>query len=142
MYALLQIARWRLGEWMIHWEKPPSRLRLDWMVAVPSRASRPRVVAPYGSWKSPITAEALVTDAVGLDQITADGDVTYWIESRPSEEGRNVIVRRDAHGKIADVTPQPFNARTRVHEYGGRSYTVHGDTIYFANFADQRVYRV
>ena len=51
-------------------------------------------------------------------------------------------MRRDAQGKIADVTPQPFNARTRVHEYGGRSYAVHGDTIYFANFADQRVYRV
>jgi dipeptidyl aminopeptidase/acylaminoacyl peptidase len=109
---------------------------------VPSRASRPRVVAPYGSWKSPITAEALVTNAVGLDQITLDGDVTYWIESRPSEGGRSVIVRRDARGKLADVTPQPFNARTRVHEYGGRSYTIHGDTIYFANFADQRVYRV
>ena len=51
-------------------------------------------------------------------------------------------MQRDAQGKTADMTPQPFNARTRVHEYGGRSYAVHGDTIYFANFADQRVYRV
>jgi dipeptidyl aminopeptidase/acylaminoacyl peptidase len=107
-----------------------------------SRPSRARIVAPYGSWKSPITAETLVSDTVTLDQITLDGDVTYWIEMRPTEGGRSVIVRRDARGSCFDVTPQPFNARTRVHEYGGRSYTVYGDTVYFANFADQRVYQV
>jgi dipeptidyl aminopeptidase/acylaminoacyl peptidase len=112
------------------------------MTIVPAHASRARTVAPYGSWKSPITAESLVANAVGLEQITLDGDVTYWIELRPSEGGRSVIVRRDAQGKTADITPQPFNARTRVHEYGGRSYAVHGDTIYFANFADQRICRV
>ena len=109
---------------------------------MPSHAPRAQIVAPYGSWKSPITAETLVADAVTLDQITLDGDVTYWIEARPTEGGRNVIVRRDSHGNCADVTPQHFNARTRVHEYGGRSYTVHGEAVYFANFADQRVYRV
>jgi dipeptidyl aminopeptidase/acylaminoacyl peptidase len=112
------------------------------MIIVPAHASRARIIAPYGSWKSPITAKSLVTNAVGLEQITLDGDVTYWVESRPGESGRSVIVRRDAEGKITDVTPHPFNARTRVHEYGGRSYAVHGETIYFANFADQRVYRV
>jgi dipeptidyl aminopeptidase/acylaminoacyl peptidase len=109
---------------------------------VPSHVSRAHVVAPYGSWKSPITAKSLVANAVGLDQIAISGPATYWVESRPSEGGRSVVVQRDAYGKIADVTPQPFNARTRVHEYGGRSYAVHRDTIYFANFADQRVYRV
>ncbi|HEY7095066.1 MAG TPA: S9 family peptidase [Ktedonobacterales bacterium] len=109
---------------------------------MPAHASRARTVAPYGSWKSPITAESLVASAVGLEQIALDGEVTYWIEQRPSEGGRSVIVRRDAQGKTADITPQPFNARTRVHEYGGRSYAVHGETVYFANFADQRVYRV
>ena len=109
---------------------------------MPAHARRTRTVAPYGSWKSPITAESLVASAVALEQITLDGDVTYWVESRPSEGGRSVIVRRDAQGKAGDMTPQPSNARTRVHEYGGRSYAVSGDTIYFANFADQRVYRV
>jgi dipeptidyl aminopeptidase/acylaminoacyl peptidase len=109
---------------------------------VPTHARRARTVAPYGAWKSPITAKTLVANAVTLDQITVDGDATYWVESRPSEGGRSVIVRRDAHGKIADMTPQPFNARTRVHEYGGRSYAVSGETLYFVNFADQRVYRV
>ncbi|HEX3270144.1 MAG TPA: S9 family peptidase, partial [Ktedonobacterales bacterium] len=109
---------------------------------MPAHVRRARTVAPYGSWKSPITAESLVANAVGLEQITLDGDVTYWVELRPGEGGRSVIVRRDAQGKTADITPQPFNARTRVHEYGGRSYAVHGDTVYFANFADQRIYRV
>ena len=88
--------------------------------------------------------EARLMDAHRYDEWLAlwDDDATYWVESRHSEGGRSVVVRRDAHGKVADVTPQPFNARTRVHEYGGRSYTVSGDTIYFANYADQRVYRV
>jgi dipeptidyl aminopeptidase/acylaminoacyl peptidase len=109
---------------------------------MPARVARSRAIAPYGSWKSPVSAKSLVANAVALDQIALDGDVTYWVESRPSEGGRSVVVRRDARGKTTDVTPQPFNARTRVHEYGGRSYVVSGETAYFANFADQRVYRV
>ena len=41
----------------------------------------------------------------------------------------------------ADVTPKAFNVRTRVHEYGGGAYFLHGDTVFFTNFADQRLYR-
>ena len=52
-----------------------------------------------------------------------------------------VVVRRTPDGRISDVTPAGFNVRTRVHEYGGAKYTVHDGTIYFANFADQRLYR-
>jgi dipeptidyl aminopeptidase/acylaminoacyl peptidase len=69
-----------------------------------------------------------------------DGQAIYWIEMRPTEGGRNVIVKRDSDGTISDVTPQPFNARTRVHEYGGGDYTVRGGAVYFSNFADQRLY--
>jgi dipeptidyl aminopeptidase/acylaminoacyl peptidase len=71
-----------------------------------------------------------------------DHGVAYWMESRPGEDGRNVIVCRTADGSMEDVTPPPFNARTRVHEYGGGDFSVHDDTVYFSNFADQRVYRV
>jgi dipeptidyl aminopeptidase/acylaminoacyl peptidase len=100
-----------------------------------------RRVAPYGSWGSPISSDLIVRGVVGLSQVTtADGDV-YWMESRPGEDGRNVIVRRTADGNTEDVTPRPFDARTRVHEYGGGDFAVHGDTVYFANFADQRIYR-
>lgn len=97
--------------------------------------------APYGSWKSPITADLIVAGTIGLGQIAMDGRDVYWAEGRPAEAGRNVIVRWTPDGKIADVTPSPFNARTRVHEYGGGAFTVKEGTIYFSNFANQRLYQ-
>ncbi len=97
--------------------------------------------APYGSWKSPITSDLIIADTIRFGLTALDGEDIYWIEGRPSEGGRNVIVRRSADGTTTDMTPQPFNARTRVHEYGGGDYVVHNGTIYFTNFADQRVYR-
>jgi dipeptidyl aminopeptidase/acylaminoacyl peptidase len=98
-------------------------------------------VAPYGSWKSPITSDLIVTATVGLGQTALDGEDTYWIELRPSEGGRNCVVRRAPDGTTADVTPQGFNARTRVHEYGGGDFAVREGTVYFSNFADHRLYR-
>ena len=77
------------------------------------------IVAPYGSWKSPITAEMLVSDSIHFMEIQLDGTDIYWIEGRPEERGRNVIVKRSADGQTTDMLPEPFNARTRVHEYGG-----------------------
>ena len=97
-------------------------------------------VSPYGSWKSPITSDLIVSGTVGLGQIAIDGDDIYWIEGRPSEAGRSVIVRRTPDGKITDVTPAPFNVRTRAHEYGGSSFVVAGGVVYFSHFADQRIY--
>jgi dipeptidyl aminopeptidase/acylaminoacyl peptidase len=97
-------------------------------------------VAPFGSWKSPITTDLIVSGLIGLTQPLIDGQTIYWIEMRPTEGGRNVIVKRDPDGSISDVTPQPFNARTRVHEYGGGDYTVRDRAVYFSNFADQRLY--
>ena len=98
-------------------------------------------IAPFGAWDSPITAESLTTAAIRLGEIHLDGDDLYWLEGRPEENGRQVIVRRAANGVIADVTPPGFNVRTRVHEYGGGAFTVVGGTVYFANFDDQRLYR-
>jgi dipeptidyl aminopeptidase/acylaminoacyl peptidase len=98
-------------------------------------------VAPYGSWKSPITSDLIVSATVGLGQVALDGADTYWIELRPSEGGRNCVVRRTPDGRLSDVTPQGFNARTRVHEYGGGDFAVREGAVYFSNFADQRVYR-
>ena len=98
-------------------------------------------VAPCGSWKSPITSDLIVQDAVSLGSIQLDGDDVYWVEMRPGEGGRNVIVRRTPEGAAGDVTPAPFNVRTRVHEYGGLCFWVAGGVVWFANYADQRVYR-
>ena len=98
-------------------------------------------ISPYGSWRSPITADVIVAGVIGLGQIQLDGDDIYWVEQRPAEAGRNVVVRRRAGGAIEDVTPPEYNARTRVHEYGGGAFLVHQGTVWFANFKDQRLYR-
>jgi len=95
---------------------------------------------PYGSWKSPITSDSIVGGSIGLSQPLIDGPDVYWVEMRPTEAGRSVIVKRDALGVVNDVTPPPFNARTRVHEYGGGDYTVGDGAAYFSNFSDQRLY--
>jgi dipeptidyl aminopeptidase/acylaminoacyl peptidase len=97
---------------------------------------------PYGSWKSPITAAQIASGAVGLSEVRLDGETVYWIEMRPSEGGRSVVVRRRPDGMVEDCIPQGFNARTRVHEYGGGSYLVAGETLCFSNFSDHRVYRL
>ena len=97
--------------------------------------------APYGSWKSPITTGLIVSGAVGLGQIAIDGADVYWVEMRPSEGGRMVIVRRVADGTAEDVTPAPYSARTRVHEYGGAAFLVADGVVFFSNFNDQRLYR-
>jgi dipeptidyl aminopeptidase/acylaminoacyl peptidase len=98
-------------------------------------------ITPYGAWKSPITSDLIVSEFVGLKEVALDGDEAYWVEARPSEGGRLVVVRRAPDGTIEDVTPQGFNVRTRVHEYGGAAFRVTDGTIYFSNYADQRLYR-
>jgi dipeptidyl aminopeptidase/acylaminoacyl peptidase len=96
---------------------------------------------PYGSWKSPITSDLIVKESIGLGQVKMDGDDIYWIEMRPSEGGRQVIVRQTHDGGADDVIAPGFNARTLVHEYGGGDYIAHNSIVYFSNFADQQLYR-
>ena len=98
-------------------------------------------IAPYGSWKSPITSDLIVAQTTILSDVRIDGDYVYWLEGRPQEQGRNVIVRASPDGVATDITPPGFNVRTRVHEYGGASWLVAGGTCIFSNFADQRLYR-
>ncbi|MEA3328163.1 MAG: S9 family peptidase [Candidatus Omnitrophota bacterium] len=98
-------------------------------------------INPFGSWKSPITSDLIVKQAIGLSGICLDRDNIYWAELRPSEGARNVIVRLSPDGKLTDLIPPPFNARTRVHEYGGGAFAVKDNVVYFSNFSDQRIYR-
>jgi dipeptidyl aminopeptidase/acylaminoacyl peptidase len=98
-------------------------------------------VAPYGSWRSPITTDLITARTIGFGQIAFDGEDIYWSELRPSEQGRTVIVKHNVNHQTQDITPVPFNVRTRVHEYGGSSFLVVDGTVYFSNFADQRLYR-
>lgn len=97
--------------------------------------------APCGSWKSPITSDLIVKESIGLSQPKIQGDDTYWIEMRPAEGGRQVVVWRQPNGQRVDMTAAGFDARTRVHEYGGGDYVVHQGAIYFSNFSDQQIYR-
>jgi dipeptidyl aminopeptidase/acylaminoacyl peptidase len=100
------------------------------------------VVAPYGAWKSPITADLLLAGSVGLGQIALDGDAIYWLEGRPQERGRTAIVRWTPEAGAEDILSAPYNARTSAHEYGGGAYAVHDGIVYFCEFADQRLYRL
>jgi hypothetical protein len=105
-------------------------------------------IAPYGSWASPITSDLIVASSIGLGGVLLDGRDVYWLESRPQEQGRSVIVRCSPDGRQIDITPPvpadrgpAFNVRTRVHEYGGGAYLVSRGVVYFCNDADQRLYR-
>jgi len=112
-------------------------------------------VAPFGTWKSPITAEAIVTASLrlgdvaitsehGFDQNDHGAQHTtryFWLEGRPHEKGRTVLVMRDCDGTVRDLVPHDFNVRTRAHEYGGGAYAVAGETVYFSNDSDGRIYR-
>jgi dipeptidyl aminopeptidase/acylaminoacyl peptidase len=97
--------------------------------------------APYGTWSSPISAGMAASAGVGLAQTMIDDGVVHWIESRPTEGGRAVVVRGDQFTSPQDVTPAGYNVRTTVHEYGGGGYCVHRGSVFFSNFADQRLYR-
>ena len=94
--------------------------------------------SPFGTWPSPITAQVAATQGLRLGAPAVDGSDVYWLEGRPAEGGRNVLVRRARDGTVRELTPPGFNVRTRVHEYGGGGYVVHGGVVVFSNFADQR----
>ena len=97
----------------------------------------------YGAWGSPISTDLLVAGAVGLHEVQGWGEDIWWDEARPEEGGRIQLVRLDGEtGERTVVLPDGFAARTRVHEYGGGAWRVHDDTVYFANWSDQRLYRL
>src|SRR5207249_1977099 len=91
---------------------------------------------PYGSWPSPITAASLVEQAVSIGQVEVDGERVYWLEGRPSEGGRQVVVRWAPGAEAQDAIGSEWSARTIVHEYGGGAYAVAGDTVFFSHFPD------
>ena len=98
-------------------------------------------IAQYGSWQSPVSPELASSIPAYLYETSVDskGNV-YFVEPREKENGRLVIVHLGNDGHAEAILPAGFDARTRVHEYGGGSYVVVGDTIYFANFSDRGIY--
>ncbi|CAN3126341.1 prolyl oligopeptidase family serine peptidase [Mycobacterium sp. smrl_JER01] len=96
----------------------------------------------FGSWATPITSELVVRAAAGLGGVSLHGDAVVWSEQRPEEGGRTQLVRRTGDGRVVDLLPDGVNARTAVHEYGGGAWWVVGETVWFTNWADQRLYTV
>src|SRR5581483_12485500 len=96
--------------------------------------------APYGTWHSPLAAADLASSAIALNYVSILENSPCWVESRPAEGGRSVIVTCAPDGAVKELTPQGCNVRTRVHEYGGMPYALSRDAVYFSNFTDQRVY--
>jgi dipeptidyl aminopeptidase/acylaminoacyl peptidase len=94
-------------------------------------------LAPYGSWRSPITATSIAQGSISLSGPVLTDDGLWWLEGRPVEGGRQVIVHDGC-----DAIPEGFNARTRVHEYGGGAYLVDRGRLFFSNDDDGRVYRI
>ena len=101
-----------------------------------------RSAAPYGSWTSPFPIERLTEGAVFLSEVRGVGGVRWWLEGRPEEGGRQVLVRRDPDGTMTRLTPEGFNARSRVHEYGGAATLVSGDLVLVSDFSTGRLHRV
>src|SRR6218665_2704129 len=106
--------------------------------------SQASTVAPYGAWTSTISAERVAAGATPMSSLMlggSDGSDIFWLAGRAAEAGRNTLLRY--YGVATqEVTPAPFNVRSRVHEYGGGAYTVDGETVYFTHFKDNCVYQM
>jgi dipeptidyl aminopeptidase/acylaminoacyl peptidase len=108
----------------------------------PSRDKAPSAVTPYGLWPSPIDGEQVARQAIAYDAVHTSGEAVYWLETRPSQDGRAVVVRWTDDAGAADAVPARFDVGSRVHEYGGGAYLPAGRTLFACNQGDQRLYRI
>jgi dipeptidyl aminopeptidase/acylaminoacyl peptidase len=107
----------------------------------PNTTNRTRQNAAYGNWPSAITADLIVSDSVSIDEAKQVVGSLYYIERRPHEDGRCVIIKNEG-GTSVDILPKPYSARSRVHEYGGGCYCVFQNLIFFVNDSDQDIYSI
>jgi dipeptidyl aminopeptidase/acylaminoacyl peptidase len=105
-------------------------------------SAAPPVIAPFGSWASPLTAEALSSGRVNFDDLRSVNGRLYWTETQPSAGGISALfsLGPDKPTSATQISPAGINVRTRVHEYGGAPYVIVGDTAYYSEFKDQRLY--
>jgi dipeptidyl aminopeptidase/acylaminoacyl peptidase len=108
----------------------------------PSRNRTPAAVNPYGLWPSPIDAEQVARQATAYDAVHTSGEAVYWLETRPSQDGRAVVVRWTDDAGAAEAVPARFDVGSRVHEYGGGAYLPAGRTLFACSQGDQRLYRI
>lgn len=111
-------------------------------VVADGHASAAPRVAPYGSWGSPMSPEALSTARVNLGDLRSVRGRLYWTQTMPAADGISELFSLGGNAPAMRITPDGLNVRTRVHEYGGAPYVVVGDTVYFSEFSDQRLYSI
>lgn len=99
-------------------------------------------VAPYGSWRSPISADRVTSASSRIGEVAVSDDAVWWSELRPADAGRTQIVRRSPNGEVADVLPTGVSVQSRVHEYGGGGWWLAGETVFFVRADDQRIWRL
>jgi len=99
-------------------------------------------VRPYGTWPSPVTPASVARSGIEFWGITLSSGAAWWLERRPDEDGRGVVLRASADGEVREVTPRDVDVRTLVHEYGGGDFAVRDGTCWYVNHDDQRVYRL
>lgn len=109
-----------------------------WLLACTVNQKRERM--SYKNWQPAIAPASVYEKFVFFLYLHSFENRLFWVEGRPDENGRYVIVMQKSDGSIVDVTPKGFSARSKVYEYGGFPYTVQGDNLYFVNFEDQRIY--
>jgi hypothetical protein len=100
------------------------------------------VVKPYGLWSSPIDAEQVARQTTAYDAVHVSNEAVYWLETRPSQDGRAVVVRWTDDAGATDAVPAGFDVGSQVHEYGGGAYLPAGGTLFACNQGDQRLYRI
>jgi dipeptidyl aminopeptidase/acylaminoacyl peptidase len=108
----------------------------------PSQGQAPTAITQYGLWPSPIDAEQVARQATAYDAVHTSGEAVYWLETRPLQDGRAVVVRWTDDAGAADAVPAGFDVGSRVHEYGGGAYLPAGRTLFACNQDDQRLYRI
>ncbi|MEA2070024.1 MAG: prolyl oligopeptidase family serine peptidase [Asgard group archaeon] len=96
---------------------------------------------PYGFWKPIITANEVYSESLYLSQIQTYGEDIFWLELRPHENGRVILVKKSPNKEPRDITPKNFSVKSRVHEYGGGAYAIGEEYVFFVNQEDQRIYR-
>ncbi|MQG08802.1 MAG: S9 family peptidase, partial [SAR202 cluster bacterium] len=96
----------------------------------------------YGSWESIFTPEKIIEGGLRFNEIRIDNHDIYFLEGRPSESGRSVIIKHNQDGTTTDIIPKNFNSRNAVHEYGGGSFVVRDEIVFFTNWEDQLIYKV
>lgn len=99
-------------------------------------------VAPYGTWKSPISTDMLSQKSLLLLETGLDGRDVYWTEAHLDDGGRAVLMHDTGDGAAKALTCPPFDVRTQVYGIRGGTFLVHQNTLYASHRDDGRIYRL